>query len=58
VTASGAIKMWMASPEHRANMLQRTWREVGFAAVHVASAPGSYRGLEVTILTADFGVRG
>jgi len=25
--------------------------------VHVASAPGVYEGREVTILTADFGVR-
>jgi uncharacterized protein YkwD len=57
VTSKGAIKLWMASPEHRANLLRRTWREVGFAAVHVAAAPGAFRGLEVTILTADFGVR-
>ena len=45
-------------PRAEAEEIRRTWREVGFAAVHVASAPGSYRGLEVTILTADFGVRG
>ena len=57
VSARGAIQMWMASPEHRANLLRATWREVGFSAVHVASAPGAFRGLEVTILTADFGVR-
>jgi uncharacterized protein YkwD len=57
VTARGAIKMWMASPEHRAILLTPTWRDVGFSAVHVSSAPGAFGGLAVTILTADFGVR-
>jgi uncharacterized protein YkwD len=57
VDASGAIEMWMNSPEHRANMLDRDWREVGLAAVHVTVAPGAFQGLEVTIVTADFGVR-
>src|ERR671936_967933 len=57
VDAAGAIKMWMASPEHRANLLNRSWREIGLAAVHSDSAPGTYQGLGVTIVTADFGAR-
>jgi uncharacterized protein YkwD len=57
VDAAGALKMWMRSPEHRANVLNREWREIGLAAVHVDSAPGTYHGLGVTIVTADFGVR-
>ena len=57
VDAAGALKMWMGSPEHRANLLKGEWREIGLSAVHVASAPGSFKGLEVTIVTADFGVR-
>jgi len=57
VDAAGAIKMWMASPEHRANLLNRGWREIGLAAVHSDSAPGTYHGLGVTIVTADFGSR-
>ena len=57
VDAAGAIKMWMGSPEHRANLLNRSWREVGLAAVHSDSAPGTYHGLGVTIVTADFGAR-
>jgi uncharacterized protein YkwD len=57
VDAAGAIKMWMASPEHRANLLNRSWREVGLSAVHSDSAPGTYHGLGVTIVTADFGAR-
>jgi len=57
VDAPGAIKMWMGSPEHRANLLNRSWREVGLSAVHSDSAPGTYHGLGVTIVTADFGAR-
>jgi uncharacterized protein YkwD len=57
VSARGAIRLWMASPEHRAILLGSTWRDVGFAAVHVGSAPGAFQGREVTIVTADFGVR-
>ena len=29
----------------------------GVAAVHQAAAPGVYKGLDVTIVTTDFGVR-
>jgi uncharacterized protein YkwD len=57
VTPSGAIKLWLGSPEHRKNMLTARWREIGVAAVHVAGAPGVYKGMDVTIVTTDFGVR-
>jgi uncharacterized protein YkwD len=57
VDGAGAIDMWMNSPPHRANLLNGRWREVGISAVHVMQAPGAYRGLDVTIVTADFGVR-
>ena len=57
IDAQGALKMWMGSPEHRANLLKPEWREIGLSAVHVPSAPGAFNGLEVTIVTADFGVR-
>lgn len=52
-----ALELWMNSPEHRKNILLPEWREVGVAAVHVASAPGTYDGHEVTVVTTDFGVR-
>lgn len=58
IDAPGALRMWMGSPEHRKNMLDPTWREVGISALHVAAAPGFYKGLEVTIITANFGLRG
>jgi uncharacterized protein YkwD len=47
----------MHSPEHRANILTARWRDIGIAAVHVDSAPGTYQNLPVTIITTDFGVR-
>jgi len=52
-----ALRLWMRSPEHKQNILSATWREIGVAAVKVPSAPGKYNGLDVTILTTDFGVR-
>jgi uncharacterized protein YkwD len=57
VDASEAVRMWLASPPHRRNVLSPQWREVGLAAVRVATAPGTFGGLDVTIVTADFGVR-
>lgn len=57
VDASGALQMWENSPPHRENLLTARWREIGISAVHVAAAPGTYGGREVTIVTTDFGVR-
>jgi uncharacterized protein YkwD len=57
VDAAGALNMWLKSPEHRKILMTARWREIGLAAVHVASASGTYGGREVTIVTADFGVR-
>ncbi len=57
VAPASALRLWMASPEHRANILAARWREIGIAAVHVDSAPGTYDGRAVTIITTDFGVR-
>ncbi|MGZ8716249.1 MAG: CAP domain-containing protein [Gaiellaceae bacterium] len=57
VDAQGALQLWLNSPEHRANLLTARWREIGVSALHVAAAPGTFHGLEVTIVTTDFGVR-
>jgi uncharacterized protein YkwD len=57
VTPDGAIKMWMASPPHRANLLNPAWREMGISAVRAEAAPGYFKGLTVTVVTADFGMR-
>jgi uncharacterized protein YkwD len=57
LTVMQALRAWMTSPEHRANLLSREWREIGLSAMHFDSAPGPYAGDPVTIVTADFGAR-
>jgi uncharacterized protein YkwD len=52
-----AARLWMASPEHRKNILDPRWRLIGISSVHLDTAPGTYKGLPVTIITTDFGVR-
>ncbi len=52
-----AVTMWMNSPPHRENLLEKNWRQIGLSVKQFASAPGVYRGLPVTIVTADFGAR-
>jgi uncharacterized protein YkwD len=57
ITPEAAVSMWMNSPPHRKNLLDRHWRQIGLSIKQFGSAPGVYRGLPVTIVTADFGVR-
>lgn len=52
------VSMWMASPGHRANLLNASWTRVGVSIVHVTDPVGTYSSHdEVTIVTADFGRR-
>lgn len=55
--ADAAVEMWMNSPPHRENLLNPRWREIGLGGVKALAAPGVYAGYDVTILTADFGIR-
>jgi uncharacterized protein YkwD len=57
VSAAGAMKLWIASPEHLANLLTPRWRELGVSAVSVVQAPGVFGGRRVVIITTDFGDR-
>jgi uncharacterized protein YkwD len=57
LSAGAAVKLWMASPAHRKNILTRNWREIGLSAVAVSSAPGVFGGRDVVIITTDFGAR-
>ena len=56
-SAVSAVREWMQSAPHRQNLLSREWRDVGISAEHFATAPGTFGGRSVTIVTADFGVR-
>ena len=55
--AAQALRLWMASPPHRRNILDPTWREIGIAAIHAAAAPGAFGGQSATAITTDFGLR-
>jgi uncharacterized protein YkwD len=55
--AAQAVKMWMGSPMHRKVLLTPNWRDVGISAIRVTSAPGDFEGDDVTLVTADFGLR-
>ena len=57
LNGTDALEQWLASPPHRRNLMDPRWREIGVSAVHAAQAPGVYQGLDVTIVTTDFGVR-
>ena len=57
VGAARALKLWLASPPHRANLLNPSWREIGLSSVHTVRAPGVYGNSPTTIVTADFGAR-
>ena len=57
VTPERAVELWLESPTHRRILLTPDWTEIGLAAVRVTNAPGTFGGLDVTIITADFGVR-
>lgn len=57
VDAERAVQMWIDSPAHREILFTRAWREIGLSAVHMAAGRRVYEGMEVTIVTADFGAR-
>jgi uncharacterized protein YkwD len=57
ISAGGAMKMWVASPEHLANLLSTRWRDIGVSAVRAVRARGVFGGRTVVIVTTDFGSR-
>jgi uncharacterized protein YkwD len=57
IGADAAMKLWIASPEHLANLMNPAWRNLGVSAVHAPDAGGVYGGNPVTIITTDFGAR-
>lgn len=57
VDAATAVHEWLTSPEHRAILLDPSFREIGVSAVHAIGGTGAFNGDEVTVVTADFGAR-
>jgi uncharacterized protein YkwD len=48
-----ALAMWLASPPHRAVLLDRGLRLIGLVALDAYGAPGVFGGRDVTIVAAD-----
>jgi uncharacterized protein YkwD len=57
LTAAAALRQWLGSPGHRANLLSSQWREVGVAALYAESPPGDFAGEDTLFVTANFGAR-
>jgi len=57
LTAPSAIRMWLASPEHRRNMLDPHWREIGVGVVHAIAAGGAFTGYDIDLAATEFGTR-
>ena len=57
IGATRVVQLWLASPEHRANILDPSWQDVGCSALHADSAPGVFADEPVTVVTCDFGTR-
>jgi uncharacterized protein YkwD len=57
LTASAALRRWLASPGHRANLLSREWQDVGLAAVHAGTGRRESGREDALFVTADFGFR-
>lgn len=55
VTAQQVVALWMSSPPHRRVLLHPAFRDVGIGVVRAPQAPGTFGGLDVTIVVADFG---
>ena len=51
-TAAATLRAWLASPDHRRNMLDGTWRKFGVA---VLAAPRFAGARGVTLWVAEFG---
>ena len=57
VSAQATVFTWLASPTHRKILLDPAWHDIGVAALHATKAPGDFHGLEISVITADFGAR-
>jgi uncharacterized protein YkwD len=57
VDAPGVVREWLGSPEHKAILLAPAFAEIGVSAVHATPASGDFQGQEITLITADFGMR-
>jgi len=51
------VRQWLASPQHRRNLLAWQWRSMGIAVINAEGVRGVFGGGLVEIAAAEFGVR-
>jgi uncharacterized protein YkwD len=52
------VSLWMHSPGHRANLLNKSWNRIGVSIVYATEPLGIFKDFSsATIVTADFGSR-
>jgi uncharacterized protein YkwD len=57
LSADAIVRLWLNSPEHRRQLLDPRFREVGVDAVDLSGAGGVFSGRRVLLVAAEFGVR-
>ena len=56
--AKAVVAAWLASPGHRANLLNKSWRAVGVGAMKIVGPTGDYAGVPTAFLVAaEYGRR-
>jgi uncharacterized protein YkwD len=56
-TPERMVDAWMASPDHRANILDRRLRDIGIGTALAPPGPAFYPDYPSVVLTTDFGMR-
>jgi uncharacterized protein YkwD len=51
------VQLWLDSPSHRDNLLDRSWRELGVSARFDAAPGGEFDGQPTWLITLDLGQR-
>lgn len=57
LSADAVVRLWLNSPEHRRQLLDPRFREVGVDAVELSGAGGVFKGRRVLLVAAEYGVR-
>jgi uncharacterized protein YkwD len=57
VTPDVVVQLWLNSPEHRRELLDPRFRDIGVDAVDLSGAGGVFGGSPVLLVAAEFGVR-
>lgn len=57
-SARAVVQAWLDSPDHKANLLEPSFRELGLGVGHSPNGTGEFAGMPVWVFTLDLGARG